>query len=74
MYKEPLTLDDPPYSITMYNDMVYKLFPDSPNVEAESLDAWVPVARPLSPNEKPDSRSTTAYRDLLGGIVEAFRC
>jgi hypothetical protein len=74
MYKEPLTLDNPPYFITIYNNMVYKLFPDSPDVEAESLDTWVLVIRPPSPNEKPDSRSTTAYGDLLSGIVEAFRC
>jgi hypothetical protein len=53
--------------------MVYKLFPNSPDVEAESLDTWVLVIRPPSPNEKPDSHSTTAYRDLLSGIVEAFR-
>lgn len=34
----------------------------------------MPVIRPPSPNEKPDSRSTKAYGDLLSGIVEAFRC
>jgi hypothetical protein len=34
----------------MYNNMVYELFPDSPDVEAKSSDAFVLVMR--SPNPK----------------------
>jgi hypothetical protein len=58
----------------MYNDIVYKLFPDSPDVEAESLNALVPVVRSLSPNEDYNSPSRTAHRDLLSRAVEALRC
>jgi hypothetical protein len=50
IYDEPLPLDNP---LTFYNDasygmyynMVHELFPDSPDVEAESSDALVPVVR-----------------------------
>ncbi len=56
----------------MYNDMVYKLFPDLLDVNAESLDALVPIVRLLSPKEKHNALSRTAYRDLLSKAIEAL--
>jgi hypothetical protein len=78
MHEEPPPLDDPSTfyndaSYGMYNDMVHELFPDSPDVEAESSDALVPVVRSPSPNEKHDSPSRTAHGDLLSRAVEALR-
>jgi hypothetical protein len=57
----------------LYNDMVYELFPDLPDVEAESSDALVPVVRSPSPKEKRDPPSRSDG-DLLSEAVEAFRC
>jgi hypothetical protein len=42
-------------SYGIYNDMVHVLFPDSPDVDAESSDALVLVVRPSSPKEKHDA-------------------
>jgi hypothetical protein len=79
MHKEPLPLDNLSIfyndaSYGMYNDMVHELFLDSPDVEAESSDALVPVVRSPSPNEDHDSPSRTAHGDLLSRAVEALRC
>jgi hypothetical protein len=52
--------------------MVYKLFPDSLDVDAESSDALVPVVRLLSPREKHNPLSRTAYGDLLSKAIEAL--
>jgi hypothetical protein len=78
MHKEPLPLDDlltfyNDASYGMYNNIVYKLFPDSPDVEAKSSDALMLIVRSLSLNEDYDSPSKTAYRDLLSKAVEALR-
>jgi hypothetical protein len=75
MNKEPLPLDDPltfynDSSYGIYNNMVYEFFPDSPDMEAESSDALVPVVRSPSPKDKHDPPSRTAYRDLLSEAVE----
>jgi hypothetical protein len=70
---EALTVyNDASYGI--YNNIVHKLFPDSPDVDAASSDALVPVVRSSSPKEKHDSLGRTAYRDLLSKAVEALRC
>jgi hypothetical protein len=66
MNAEPLPVDDASTfyndaSCGMYNDMVHELFPDSPDVDAESSDALVPVVRPSRPKEKHNSLSRTAY-------------
>lgn len=61
-------------SYGIYNDMVHELFPDSPDVDAESSDCLVPVVRPSSPKEKHDCLSRTAHGDLLSKAVEALRC
>jgi hypothetical protein len=61
-------------SYRIYNNIVHKLFPDSPDIDAEYLDALVPIVRPLSPKEKHNALSRTAYRDLLSKAVEALRC
>jgi hypothetical protein len=79
MNAEPRRVDDASTfyyeaSYGMYNDMVHELFPDSPDVDAESSDALVPVVRPSSPKEKHDSLGRTAYGDLLSKAVEALRC
>jgi hypothetical protein len=58
----------------MYNNIVYKLFPESANAEAESSDALVDIVRSLSPKERHDSLSRTADGDLLSKAVEALRC
>jgi hypothetical protein len=51
--------------------MVYKLFLDLPDVEAESSDALVPIVRSPSLKERrdPPSRSN---RDLLSEAIEAL--
>jgi hypothetical protein len=76
MHEEPLPQDDPSafYNDASYGmyDTVYDLFPDSPEVEAESSDALVPVVRSLSPNEEHDSCSRTAHGDLLIRAVEIY--
>lgn len=61
------------YGTYKYNNIVYKLFPDLPDVEAESSDALVPVVRSPSPKERrnPPSRSD---RDLLSEAIEALHC
>jgi hypothetical protein len=58
----------------MYNNIVYKLFPESADAEAESSDALVDVVRSPSPKERHDSLSRTADGDLLSKAVEALRC
>jgi hypothetical protein len=79
MNAQPLPVDDASTfyyeaSYGMYNDMVHELFPDSPDVDAESSDALVPVVRPSSPKENHDYLSRTAHGDLLSKAVEALRC
>ncbi|RDL30348.1 uncharacterized protein BP5553_10226 [Venustampulla echinocandica] len=54
--------------------IVHELFPDLPEVDAESSDALVPALRSPWPKEKHSSHSETAYRDLLSKAVEALRC
>jgi hypothetical protein len=56
MNEQAPPLDDPltfynDASYGMYNDMVYELFPDLPDVEAEFSGALVPVVRSPSPKE-----------------------
>jgi hypothetical protein len=53
--------------------MIYELFPDSLNIEAESSDTLVPVVRSLSLNEDYDPLNKTAYKDLLSRAIEALR-
>jgi hypothetical protein len=53
--------------------MVYELFPDLPDVEAESSDALVPVVRSPSPKERRDPPSRSDG-DLLSKAVEVLRC
>jgi hypothetical protein len=60
-------------SYEIYNNIVYKLFPDLLDVNAKSLDALVPIVRPLSPREKYNPLNRTAYKDLLSKAVEALR-
>jgi hypothetical protein len=79
MHKEPLPLDNPLIFYNnalykIYNNMVHKLFFNLPDVKAESSDALVPVVRLPSPNEKHDSRSRTAHKNLLSRAVEALCC
>jgi hypothetical protein len=79
MNAEPLPVDDAlifyhEESYGMYNDIVHELFPDSPNVDAESSDVLVLVVRPSSPKEKHDAFSRTAYKDLLSKAIKALRC
>jgi hypothetical protein len=57
----------------IYNNIVHKLFPDSPDIDTESSDTLVPVVRLLSPKEKHDSLGRTAYRDLLSKAIEALQ-
>jgi hypothetical protein len=77
MNAQPLPIDalifynDASYGI--YNNIVYKLFPNSPDVDTESSDALVPIVRSSSSKEKHNSLSRTAYRDLLSKAVEALR-
>jgi hypothetical protein len=79
MTEQPPPLDDPStfysdasYGTYKYNDMVYELFPDLPDVEAESSDALVPVVRSPSPKERRDPPSRSDG-DLLSEAVEALR-
>ena len=77
MNTEPLPVDNASIfyneaSYGIYNDIVYELFPDSPDVDTESSDTLVPIVRLLSPKEKHDSLSRTAYRDLLSKAIEAL--
>lgn len=51
--------------------MVYELFPDLPDVEAEFSDALVPVVRSPSPKERRDLPSRSDG-DLLSEAVEAL--
>jgi hypothetical protein len=79
MNAEPLPVDDAltfyyKASYGMYNDIIHEIFPDSPDVDAESSDALVPMVRPSSPKEKHDALGRTAYRDLLSKAMEALRC
>jgi len=78
MNTEPLPIDnilifyyEALYGI--YNNMVYKLFPDSLDVDTESSDILVPIVRLLSPKENYNYLSRTAHRDLLSKAVEALR-
>ena len=59
-------------SYGIYNNIVYKLFPDSLDVNTKSSDTLVPVVRPLSLREKHNPLSRTAYRDLLSKAVKAL--
>ncbi len=56
----------------IYNNIVYKLFPNSLDIDAESLDTLVPVVRLLSPKEKHNALSRIAYRDLLSKAIKAL--
>jgi hypothetical protein len=80
MTEQPPPLDDPltfysdtSYGTYKYNNMVYELFLDLPDVEAESSDTLVPVVRSPSPNERRDPPSRSDG-DLLSDAMEALRC
>lgn len=56
----------------IYNNIVYKLFPDSLDVDTESLATLVLIVRLLSLKEKYNCLSRMAYRDLLSKAVKAL--
>jgi hypothetical protein len=74
MHEKPLPLDNSLIFYNnalygIYNNIVYRLFPDLPNAEAEPSNTLVPVVRLLTPN---NSLIRTAYKDLLSRAIKAL--